>query len=226
MDELLIVFLKLILTVIMGGLIGLERELTGHEAGIRTQILVALGSATFIIVGLSSDMSEGDISRIIQGVVTGLGFLGGGAIIKEGLNVKGLTTAASIWVTAAIGVSVGFGSYGIAALTFMFAILSLSILGIVQRKLYLKQDSGMLSITIEKGISIPRKKIDHMKKSGISFDSQEFVRTSRGTDMVFNITIPHGFSMDDIIDEFLEMDGIIGVEWEDLTEETHDIFKR
>jgi putative Mg2+ transporter-C (MgtC) family protein len=109
------------LALVLGGLIGLERELTGHPAGLRTHIGVALGAALFAMVSAYGfeefDASRAvtnfqvDPTRVASNIVVGIGFLGGGAIVKQGSNVRGLTTAASLWVTAAIGMGCALGSY-------------------------------------------------------------------------------------------------------------------
>src|SRR5690349_6767845 len=98
--------LSLLLSVVLGGLIGLERELHGHPAGLRTHILVCMGSALITLVSVYSANLNGvrsDPTRISAQIVTGIGFLGAGAIIREGGSIRGLTTAASLWTTAAIG---------------------------------------------------------------------------------------------------------------------------
>ncbi|MGD2279467.1 MAG: MgtC/SapB family protein [Candidatus Omnitrophota bacterium] len=110
------VILRLFLSVIFGGLVGLEREVHGRAAGLRTHILVSLGAALFMITSLLVGASYGhlgnvDPSRIAAGVVTGIGFLGAGAIIRFGISIRGLTTAASIWAVAAIGLAAGAGLY-------------------------------------------------------------------------------------------------------------------
>ncbi|MBA1246098.1 MULTISPECIES: MgtC/SapB family protein [Pseudomonas] len=103
--------LRLTLAAFLGGLLGLEREQSGKAAGIRTHMLVALGSALFVLIPSMMGVGSTDLSRVIQGLVTGIGFLGAGTIIKgHDLNhVKGLTTAAGIWLTAAIGMAAGSG---------------------------------------------------------------------------------------------------------------------
>lgn len=101
--------------LIAGGLIGLERSYRGRAAGLRTNALVALGAALIVAVaqhaGAWAKLGEGDPTRVIQGIVTGIGFLGGGVIIKDGFSVRGLTTAAAVWVVAAIGVVFGAGLF-------------------------------------------------------------------------------------------------------------------
>jgi putative Mg2+ transporter-C (MgtC) family protein len=102
---------RLCIAVVLGGLIGMERERTGKSAGVRTHMLVALGAALFTVVPLEAGMRTADFSRVIQGLVTGIGFLGGGVILKhsEAQQVRGLTTAAGIWATAGVGMAVGAG---------------------------------------------------------------------------------------------------------------------
>lgn len=100
----------LLAAFVFGGLIGLERQIRQRNAGLRTMVLVAVGAAAFVHLGNRLLGAEGE-TRIIAYVVSGIGFLGAGVIFKEGLSVRGLTTAASIWITAAIGIMIGIGFY-------------------------------------------------------------------------------------------------------------------
>ncbi|CUA81821.1 MgtC/SapB family protein [Gulbenkiania mobilis] len=102
---------RLFMAVLLGGLIGYERERRAMAAGLRTHMLVALGAALFMVAPMQAGTPINDMSRVLQGVVAGIGFLGAGAIIKlrEEEQVIGLTTAASIWLTAAIGITAGMG---------------------------------------------------------------------------------------------------------------------
>ena len=102
-------FLRLILACVLGGMIGLERDLHGRNAGIRTNMLVCVGAALFTIVSIS--VQGADPSRIAAQIVCGIGFLGAGAILKDGFNVRGLTTAAYMWFIAAVGISCGLGQW-------------------------------------------------------------------------------------------------------------------
>ena len=122
------VAVRLLLAVALGAVLGYERESRGTTAGLRTHILVALGAALFVLVPLQSGIQAGDMSRILQGVITGIGFLGAGAIIKlsKAREIKGLTTAASVWMTAAIGVCVGMGREATALLSTVLAFCILS----------------------------------------------------------------------------------------------------
>jgi putative Mg2+ transporter-C (MgtC) family protein len=127
------ILLRIGLAALCGAALGFEREVSDQAAGFRTHILVTLGACLFTLVGIhaAAEFSvEGakvrvDPTRIAAQVVTGIGFLGAGAIIQQGVNVRGLTTAASLWVTAAIGTAVGLGFYSGALLTTAFAIAAL-----------------------------------------------------------------------------------------------------
>lgn len=102
-------FLRLLVAVVLGALVGYERERAGKPAGVRTHGMVSLGAALFAVVSLHGFGNAGDPSRVAAQVVTGIGFLGAGAILHQRGSVHGLTTAASLWVTAAIGLAVGVG---------------------------------------------------------------------------------------------------------------------
>jgi putative Mg2+ transporter-C (MgtC) family protein len=119
---------RLGLAGVLGALLGAQRERVHSAAGFRTHILVGLGSALFVLAEVESGAGEDAISRVIQGIVAGIGFLGGGTILKLGdrVEVHGLTTAASIWVTSAVGVAAGLGHVWVATLA---AILGWVVLG-------------------------------------------------------------------------------------------------
>jgi putative Mg2+ transporter-C (MgtC) family protein len=120
---------RLIVAMIFGAVIGIQRERAGKPAGLRTHMLVALGAAVFVIAGGEFGMNPDSISRVIQGLVTGIGFLGAGAILKlyDKRAVEGLTTAAGIWMTAALGVAVGLGRFGLALVATLLAWMTLSV---------------------------------------------------------------------------------------------------
>ena len=120
---------RLVVAAALGGLIGAEREIHGHPAGIRTHMLVALGSGLFTVLsihGFGQGPGSGiDPTRIAAQIVTGIGFLGAGAILKDGVVIRGLTTAASLWATAAVGLAVGAGEYVIAIVAAAVILVSL-----------------------------------------------------------------------------------------------------
>jgi putative Mg2+ transporter-C (MgtC) family protein len=126
-DQVVRIVVRLLVAGILGALLGFEREHTGKAAGIRTHILVALGSALLVLAGKEAGMTTADLSRIIQGLITGIGFLGAGTILKhaEEGHVRGLTTAAGIWLTAAVGMAAGLGQIGLAIFVAFLALLVL-----------------------------------------------------------------------------------------------------
>jgi putative Mg2+ transporter-C (MgtC) family protein len=120
--------LRLLVAATAGGLLGAERESVGKAAGLRTHMLVAMASALFVIAVGAGDV-EGDVSRVIQGIAAGIGFIGAGTILKqtEHERVTGLTTAASVWLTAAIGVAAGVGTIWLVVVATLFAWIVLNI---------------------------------------------------------------------------------------------------
>jgi putative Mg2+ transporter-C (MgtC) family protein len=124
------IVVRLCVAVVLGGVLGWERESVGAPAGLRTHMLVSLGSALFVLIPLQAGMRLDDLSRVLQGVTAGIGFLGAGAILKQRdrNDVRGLTTAASIWLTAALGVAAGMGREATALLSTLFALVILAML--------------------------------------------------------------------------------------------------
>ena len=122
-------YLKIAFAALLGGIIGLEREHVGKAAGSRTYSLVAMGATLFTIMSVDGFSGDNvDPSRIAGQVVVGIGFLGAGVIMHQGVRVRGLTTAAALWSVAAIGVAVGIGEYGLAAFTTLSTFMILTIL--------------------------------------------------------------------------------------------------
>jgi putative Mg2+ transporter-C (MgtC) family protein len=128
---------RLVVAVTLGGLLGYERERAGKAAGLRTHMLVALGAAIFVLAPLESGMAVADLSRVIQGIITGIGFLGAGAILKRvrRMEIEGLTTAANIWFTAAIGTAVGSGQLWLPTLGTLLALVVLAALRRLEARL-------------------------------------------------------------------------------------------
>jgi len=124
------VAVRLLLAIVFGALIGLEREFHGKPAGLRTNILICLGAAIFTILSakIAAGATGSDPSRIVAQIVTGVGFIGAGAIMRSGDGVLGITTAAVIWLVSSIGVACGAGFYMLAAMATLFAIISLLLL--------------------------------------------------------------------------------------------------
>jgi putative Mg2+ transporter-C (MgtC) family protein len=159
--------LRLAVACALGAAIGLEREIRDREAGIRTHLLVSLGSALFTIVsayGFHAFLANGgsvvraDPARVAAQIVTGIGFLGAGAIIREGLSVRGLTTAATLWVVAAIGMACGAGYYGPAAAAMFLTLFALWPLRLLAYRLIeqIKPEENRLIVELREGESLAR----------------------------------------------------------------------
>jgi putative Mg2+ transporter-C (MgtC) family protein len=168
--------IRLIFASILGALIGFERDIHGRSAGLRTNLLISLGAAVFMILsetvstsylpGLDSNsILRTDPARIAANIITGIGFIGAGAIIKAGFSVKGLTTAACIWISAGIGMSAGTGFYELAIVVTTIGLFSLIFLNFFE-KVYARDSYRTLEIisSLETNIS---KIIDTVKRKGL-----------------------------------------------------------
>jgi putative Mg2+ transporter-C (MgtC) family protein len=130
------VLLRVIMATLLGALVGFEREKAGKPAGFRTHILVSLGTAIVVLACSGSRMDMDGLSRVIQGIVTGIGFIGAGSILKisEQRDIQGLTTAAGLWMTAAIGVACGLGTIGLALIATGMTLIVLWVLRVMETR--------------------------------------------------------------------------------------------
>jgi putative Mg2+ transporter-C (MgtC) family protein len=134
--------IRLLAAALLGGFIGWQRERAGKPAGLRTHILVAFGTCVFIVACAAYGMGTDAVSRVIQGIVTGLGFLGAGTILKstDQQHIRGLTTSAGIWMTAAIGVVTGLGMLGLALIATAIALVVLTLVRKIEHKIEKAKD--------------------------------------------------------------------------------------
>lgn len=211
-------FLRILVALFLGGLIGWERETHDRPAGFRTHILVAVGSALLMLVSInmagSFPESNVDPGRIAAQVVSGIGFLGAGTIIREGISVKGLTTAASLWSVAAIGLATGGGYYYIALITtlivfvtlYFFSRIELSIEGTQRRKLVCR-------VMDKPGI---------LGKIGVTFGEENIsirnVHLNRDVDkgeilIKLEVNLPRGFETVIINQKLLELEEMLEIDW-------------
>lgn len=135
-QQLVRVIIRLVMAALLGAAIGYEREKAGKAAGLRTHVLVTLGTCVFVLAGSGYGMSSDGLSRVIQGIVTGIGFIGAGSILKldDEKNIRGLTTSAGIWMTCAIGVAAGLGEIGLALLGTVITVIVLALVKAVDAR--------------------------------------------------------------------------------------------
>lgn len=134
-------FGKLLLAVFCASFIGWERQRREKAAGLKTHVLISFGACLFTIVGIrfTADEAPGELLRVFQGIVTGVGFVGAGAIIRQGMYVRGVTTAAGIWVIAAVGMAAGAGAYDLALFSSVCMVIMLRFFGIIELKMKRKK---------------------------------------------------------------------------------------
>lgn len=137
LHEATVICIRLSMAALLGALIGYDRERRGKEAGLRTHMMVSVGAALFIMVPMRGGMEIADASRVLQGIITGIGFLGAGAILKQDrhASIRGLTTASSIWVAAAIGIAAGMGREITAVMGTLFALFILVVVRRVEPRI-------------------------------------------------------------------------------------------
>jgi putative Mg2+ transporter-C (MgtC) family protein len=135
------IVIRLLVAMLLGGIVGYQREHTGKPAGLRTHMLVAMGAALFVLAPAEAGMTSTDVSRVIQGLATGIGFIGAGAILKLSVEheIRGLTSAAAVWMTAAMGVAVGLGRIGMALLSALLTWFILAVVGKVEHRIIAAQ---------------------------------------------------------------------------------------
>ena len=167
--------IRLILAMLAGGLVGMEREMRRQTAGLRTHILISLGSCLLMMLSIwmpqSVGLDKGDPGRIAAQVVSGIGFLGAGAFIKIGNNVKGMTTAASLWVVAAIGLTIGGGMWVAGLITLVLVLIALAALEPVERKLFPAERFKYIGIWFAENTADRGKVLDVLAEHGIRVQS-------------------------------------------------------
>jgi putative Mg2+ transporter-C (MgtC) family protein len=215
--------LRLALAATLGGLIGFERELREREAGLRTHMLVAMGSALFTIVsayGFHDFLAAGqsvvraDPTRIAAQIVTGIGFLGAGAIIRQGLSVRGLTTAATLWVVAAIGLAAGAGYYSGAVITTALVLVSLWPLRIVAYKMMrrFRAEEGRLLVELHTGTS-PASVIDAVEETGARLQTIEVSQEGDRRHLELDVELPKGGEPAGVVARVADVEEVVEVRW-------------
>jgi putative Mg2+ transporter-C (MgtC) family protein len=217
--------LRLALAAALGGLIGVERELREREAGLRTHLLVSLGSALFTIVsayGFHAFLTSGqsvvraDPTRIAAQIVTGIGFLGAGAIIRQGLSVRGLTTAATLWVVAAIGLAAGAGYYSAAVITTALVLFSLYPLRIAAYRLLhrFRAGEGRLLVELPIGAS-PGSVIEEVERAGVRIETIELSQEGDRKRLEFDVKLPREAGSAALVGRIADVEDVAEVRWSD-----------
>jgi len=217
--------LRLALAAVLGGAIGVERELREREAGLRTHMLVALGSALFTIVsayGFHAFLASGanvvraDPTRIAAQIVTGIGFLGAGAIIRQGLSVRGLTTAATLWVVAAVGLAAGAGYYSAAVITTALVLIALHPLRIVAFRVLrrFRPGSGRLLVELPAGRS-PGTVIDAVEQAGARIEAIDVSQTQDRRRLELDVDLPADTPAPKLVARIADLEHVSGVRWAD-----------
>ena len=217
--------LRLTLAALLGGLIGVERELREREAGLRTHLLVSLGSALFTIVGaygfhafLDSGQSvvRADPTRIAAQIVTGIGFLGAGAIIRQGLSVRGLTTAATLWVVAAVGLAAGAGYYSAAVITTAVVLVALWPLRIAAYRILrrFRADDGRLLVELPTGTP-PGDLIDEIERAGARIAAIEVSQEGDRRRLQLDLVLPRGVAAPRLVARIADVPNVVDVRWAD-----------
>jgi putative Mg2+ transporter-C (MgtC) family protein len=217
--------LRLALAAVLGGLIGVERELREREAGLRTHLLVALGSALFTIVGaygfhdfLESGESvvRADPTRIAAQIVTGIGFLGAGAIIRQGFSVRGLTTAATLWVVAAVGLAAGAGYYSAAVITTALVLIALYPLRILAYQILrrFRVEDGRLLVELPAGTP-PGGVIDEIERAGARINSVDVSQEGDRRRLELDVVLPRDTPAPRLVARIADVENVAEVRWAD-----------
>lgn len=204
--------IRLVLSLVFGSIVGFERETSGRPAGLRTHLLVCMGSTLITIVSITGFPFTADPARVAAQIVSGVGFLGAGTIMKEGAIVKGLTTAASLWVVAGIGMAVGTGNYLAATITTAFVIIALSFVrqlnvnvlhGANQKRFTFvaKNHPGLLGVL---GMILGENEIDI-----------ESVQIKVGDGLItieFDVHLPNSVDLNEVLERLRDVKSVVSIE--------------
>ena len=217
--------LRVLIAAALGGAVGIERELREREAGFRTHMLVSIGSALFTLVsayGFHDFLVHGgavvraDPTRIAAQIVTGIGFLGAGAIIRQGLSVRGLTTAATLWVVAAIGMAAGAGYYSAAVITTAVVLVSLWPLRLLAHRLtspFRPQTSRLLAQLPAGSSTAPL--VAEVERAGGHLHSLEISHEADRRTVLIDVTLPPRADAPRIISGLGDLPDVLEVRWTD-----------
>jgi putative Mg2+ transporter-C (MgtC) family protein len=215
------ILVRLAVAAALGGVIGIERELREREAGFRTHMLVSVGAALFTLVSayawtdFAFSQASGvtfDPTRIAAQIVTGIGFIGAGAIIRQGLSVRGLTTAATLWMVAAIGMACGAGFYWAAVIATAIALVGLGPLRFVSRRMLDRPHRRELEVEVE-GNASAAPVLAALEQLGVDVTSFSIAAHGDGRRMTCAVDLPHDRDSADVLLRVGELVEVAGVKW-------------
>jgi putative Mg2+ transporter-C (MgtC) family protein len=216
-------YVRLVVAAVLGGAVGLEREFSDQPAGFRTHMLVALGSCLFALVsafGLDALLAQGDAAvrtdptRIAAQIVSGIGFLGAGAILRYGTTVRVLTTAASLWVVAAIGMASAFGAYLLSLITAALTLVALFGLRPFRSWMVrgLKKEHEELVLDVGPELEL-EDLVRDVRKSGLRIDHLRVNEEDDTRTVRLFVAVPPGSRTEDAVDEVTRLPGVRNVDW-------------
>jgi putative Mg2+ transporter-C (MgtC) family protein len=219
------IIVRLLLSAIIGGFIGVEREVNNRPAGLRTHILVTLGSTLIMLISIDGflrfgeGVPKGDPARLAAQVVSGIGFLGAGTIMRTGNNISGLTTAASLWVCAGIGLAIGSGYYLGAIVTTFIVLVTLMSVGIFEKRILRKKyktieviATNMPGIIGQIGVLFGKHYVsikDIMILNNSGYDEENGIMEIR-----FIVKTPNNFNINNLYKEIYQIHGVISANFE------------
>jgi putative Mg2+ transporter-C (MgtC) family protein len=206
---------RLAIAAVLGGVVGAERELSDQPAGLRTHILLTVGACLFTLISAYGFGPNSDPSRLAAQIVTGVGFLGGGAILRHGLTIRGLTTAASIWATCALGVAVGVGSYVLAVGATVLVLGVLVGLRAI-RNVLRNHAASREELTVLTDPDFQTEKLTELlHREGVSVRGlQREVGTDGSGRVLLVAKLPARYRAAQLVEEIAALDGVREVEWE------------
>lgn len=220
LNEWVIIF-RLVLAAVLSGVVGFEREFHGRAAGFRTHILLCVGSTLIMLTSIHIfDVYSGrtpiDPARLAAGVVTGIGFLGAGTIMRYKASVRGLTTAASLWVVTGIGLAVGSGLYFGSIVTTLLAVITLMLFGRLEHAMIRKDWYKTIIVETKEGAEHLKGIRDVLSEYGIEINDFEVERSGEGANMILKLGLKLSTTYHNaqLIQDISLLDGIKSARWE------------
>lgn len=208
--------IRILISFAVGALVGLEREMNNQPAGLRTHILISIGSTLVMLISIFITQvyeSPGDPGRIAAQVVSGIGFLGAGAILKFGADIKGLTTAASIWAMAAVGLAVGAGMYSISLIGVGVIFFALTAMNLFEKRIFKERTLRKIEVVVKKKFSSLQLITDILQQHDVRINSTGFDRNvNDATDrFIFIVAVTCDLDVQKLADDMEKQQGTVSV---------------